>query len=456
MQSSSVGKPVATGQKRVPAGPKGLPLVGNMADFAGDAINFVSRCAREYGDIVPMELAGTTVYLLNNPDYFEQVLVTQNRNFDKGHFIDNVRRLVGNGILTSEGDFWRKQRRLVQPAFHRNRVATYAQVMTDFTQKMLDDWQDGQTRDVHADMMRLTLQIVAKTVFDADVRSQVEDISHSLEVILEENNSERRLVETLLPRWVPTPYRGRYRKALARLDEIVYGLIAERRRDDHDRGDLLSMLLASQDENGQGMDDRQLRDETMTILLAGHETTALALSWTWYLIANNPVVEARLHEELASVLEGRPPTLEDLPRLTYTEMIIKEALRLYPPAWAFVRESIADCEIGGYRLPGGSVFMISPWVIHRDPRFWERPDEFRPERWAEDATAKLPRFAYLPFGGGPRLCIGNSFATMEAALLLGTIAQRYRLSLPPGTTVKTDPTVTLRPKPGVVLKLNAC
>jgi cytochrome P450 len=354
-------------------------------------------------------------------------------------------RLLGNGLLTSEGDFWRRQRRLAQPAFHRQRIGAYGEVMVEYTTRLMSSWREGEVRDIHREMMRLTLEIVVKTLFNADVSGDAEKVARVLEKIVQPFASQATL-KWILDNRLPTPTHRRFNQAAREIDEIVYRIIGERRSSGSDEGDLLSMLLAAHDEDGSQMTDRQLRDEVMTIFLAGHETTALTLSWVWYLLAKNPEVERKFHEELDEVLNGRLPTVDDLPLLKYTEMIAKESMRLYPPAYGLGRQPLEDCEIGGYLVPRKSQVFMFPWALHRDPRFFEEPQSFRPDRWTEAFTNSLPKYAYFPFGGGPRACIGNYFAMMEVVLLLATIGQRFRFSLASEQSIDLLPAMSLRPK----------
>ncbi len=440
----------------VPPSPPGSLLLGNLPEFARDRLGYFARWNRELGDVVGGRFFNRRVFLLGHPDLVEEVLLTQHKNFVKHtFFFRHVTALFGRGLLTSEGDFWLRQRRLAAPAFHGKRIAAYAEVMVRSTERMLDGWRDGEARDAHDEMMKVTMQIVAKTLFDAEVSADDMEIADAFDAIVEEIARRLRL-PLPIPDWVPLERNRRYLAAVRRLDRLVYRFIAERRADPRDRGDLLSMLLAARDEDGRGMSDAQLRDEVITLFLAGHETTAIALSWSWYLLARHPEAEARLAAELAAVLAGRAPTLEDLPRLVYAEQVVKEAMRLYPPAYAIGREALADCEVGGYRVPKGATVFVSQWAMHRDPRFFGADaDAFRPERWSADFEAGLPRYAYLPFGGGPRVCIGNRFAMMEAVLLLATIAQRFRLPLASGGEIAPFPSITLRPIGGVPVRLQA-
>jgi cytochrome P450 len=428
-------------------GPKGSWFVGNLPEFRRDRLAFFAACAREYGDHVALRFGPRRILLLSDPAGIEDVLVTRNHNFIK-HFALRFNSLVlGKGLLTSEGDFWLRQRRLAQPAFQRQRIASYGDVMVEFTQRMLDAWQPGRTVDVLAEMMEVTLRIAAKVLFDADAASEAHAVGEALHVA-QECFIQRFNSAWAIPLIVPTPQNLRLRRAVRRLDEVVYGFIRQRRACPGCKDDLLSRLLSAQEEDGSGrMTDKQLRDEAMTLFLAGHETTALTLAWTWYALATNPAEEEKLVAEVREVVGDRVPGLADLSRLKHTERIVMETMRLYPPAYVIGREALSDFTIGGYLVPAGHTVMMSQWVVHRDPRWWDRADEFRPDRWMD--TTRLPKFAYFPFGGGPRLCIGNTFAMMETVLMLAAIAQRYRFTLLPGHVVEPWPTFTLRPRNGI-------
>jgi cytochrome P450 len=409
-------------------------------------LGFFANCARQYGDVVSLRLAGFPACLLNHPKHFEYVLISNHRNFIKHSFFwRHVTSLFGESLLTSEGDSWLRRRRLAAPAFHGERIASYGRVMVDYGERMLRRWRDGEVRDIHQEMMHLTMEIVTRTLFDIEMTGTVSDeVGDAFNMATAEVGVRFRR-PFKVPEVIPIPGNLRYRRAVRRLNELVYGIIKERRGDQSDRGDLLSMLLAARDEDGSAMSDQQLRDEVITLFLAGHETTALVLTWTWYLLAQHPEKEAKLFAELNRVLGGRMPTVEDMPQLSYTEMIVLESMRLYPPAYAFGREAVADCEIGGYHIPRGTTLFLSPWVAHRDERYFERPEEFEPERWEGDFIRRLPKLSYLPFGGGPRVCIGNSFALMEATLLLATIARKFKLRLASSQAIKPFPSITLRP-----------
>ena len=439
----------------IPQGPRGGRLTGNMREFNRDSLGFVERCAREFGDVVPTRFLYVPALFLFHPDHIEYVLATGSKNFIKAASLRSpfFRRLVGNGLVTSEGDFWRRQRRLAQPAFHRDRVEAYARTMVAYAERMLEQWRDGGTLDAHEEMMALTRAVVAQTLFSADVSGDSREIGAALSRLVRPF-AEQATLKWILDNRLPTPAHLRFNRDVRKIDRFVYRLIEERRASGEETGDLLSLLLAARDEDGSAMTDRQLRDELMTIFLAGHETTALALTWAWRLLAQNPEAEARLGAELDEVLEGRAPTVADLPRLRYAEWVVKESMRLYPPAWAVGRECVRECEVGGYRIGKGMQVFGFQWVIQRDARWFADPLAFRPERWGDESISRLPRYAYFPFGGGPRLCIGNYFATMEAVLILSTIARRFRLRLANGPAVEVLPALSLRPKHGLQVVLD--
>lgn len=444
---------MAAKHKNAPPSPKGLPLIGLFREYRRDFLGMLLRAAREHGDVVRLPVGPRTLVLLNHPDYIEQVLVREQHKFVKGGGIEVTRRLLGQGLLTSEGEFWRRQRRLAQPAFHRARVMSYGQTMVDYTLRHLESWQDGDRRDIGQEMMQLTLAIALKTLFDADVESDAREIGQALSFLMKYAVGRFRSLVKVPESW-PTPRNRRAERAYRYLDSVVYRIIESRRRSGEDRGALLSMLIHATDEDGSQMTPQQLRDETMTIFLAGHETTALALTWTWYLLSENVQAEAQLHSELDRVLGGRQPSADDLERLPYLDAVVHESMRLYPPAYAVVRRALEPFEVGGYAFPAGTQLLLSPWAMHRDPRYYDQPEEFRPERWLDGSARRLPAYAYFPFGGGPRRCIGQSFALMEAALVVATIAQRFALRLAPRHPVVPEPLITLRPKYGVVMTIS--
>ena len=433
-----------------PPGPKGHWLLGNLPDLRAGRLQFLEDCFHKYGDVFSIRLGPKRIWVLSHPDLVERVLVTQNRQFIKHFGLRMARPSLGDGLLTSEGDFWRRQRRLAQPAFHRERIHAYGQVMVEYTERMLKTWSDGQRRDIQADMMRLTLEIVTKTLFGTDLAHDSAGVAEAMETLLVSfTDRVNRLIR--FPTWVPIPSNLKFRRAMKVVEKTLNAIIADHRKAGVDRGDLLSMLLNAQDTEGDGtgMTDRQLRDETVTLFMAGHETTANTLAWAWLLLSRHPEAESALHAELDSVLEGRPPEVSDLPHLVQTDRVISETLRLMPTVWLLGREAVEPVEIGGYLVPKGVTLWMSQWIIQRDPRWFDQPKSFLPDRWAGDLARTLPRYAYFPFGGGPRICIGNSFAQMEAVLLLATIARRFRVRVPAEAVVTPIPTMTLRPDGGI-------
>jgi cytochrome P450 len=441
---------------RIPPGPKGWPLVGVSFEIVRDPLKLMQRISREYGDIVRIPVLLQSRILLNHPDWIEQALIIQQAKFHKSDFTKRaVERMLGQGLLISEGDFWRRQRRLAQPAFHRTRINEYASTMVQIADAHLQAWRGGETRDMALEMMTLTLDIAVRTLFGTTLPGEAEQIGRSLTFLM--RYSLGRLRSPIrIPRDWPTPKNRRAQREYNFLDSLVYRIISERQAkgNSEEHNDLLAMLMGAMDEDGTQMTPKQLRDETMTLFLAGHETTAQTLAWTWYMLAQNPSVEARLQEELRTVLGGKLPEGTDLMRLPYLHAMVNEILRLYPPAYIVARTSIERCQIGGYDFPAGTTFLMSQWVMHRDPRYFEEPDEFRPERWLDGLADRLPAGAYFPFGDGPRRCIGQGFAMLEASLVIATLVQRFRFSLVPGEVVVPEPLVTLRPRNGIRMTLH--
>lgn len=438
-----------------PGPPRRYPLQNWLA-LQRNPLRFLEGVAR-HGDVARFRLGPVFVYLVNDPDLIRSVLVTRADAYHKGRALERARRLLGQGLLTSEGALHLRQRRLMQPAFHRERIAGYGETMVRYAGRAAERWKAGETIDVHKEMVALTLAIVGKTLFDADVEEEADEIGKALTEALE-------LFQRLLMvpygeflEKLPIPSTLRFRSARRRLDATIARLIAERRRNPRDRKDLLTLLLLAQDTEGDGggMTDTQLRDEAMTIFLAGHETTANAMAWTWHLLSQNPEAEGRLHEELDRVLEGRAPGVADLPRLRYTEMVLSESMRLFPPAWILGRRAIVDHELGGYRIPAGSIVLLSQWITHRDARYFPDPLRFDPQRFTAEAQAARPKFSYFPFGGGPRVCIGEGFAWMEGVLVLATIARRWRFLPVDGIPVTPAAMITLRPKSGLPMRIEA-
>ena len=436
-------------------------MLGSLPFFWGhNQILTYQKYIDEYGDVVRFRMADRTLHLIRHPDDIKHVLQENAASYTKGRGIEKMRRFLGDGLLTSEGELWRRQRKLAQPAFHHKRLQGLVNTMSEATAAMLGRFrghaQSGARIDIAKEMMRVTLAIVGQTLFSADVSGDADAVGHALTVALE--YTSRRLKTLIdIPPHVPTPENLRFVHAVKTLDRVVYGIIEERRRTGEDTGDLLSMLmLAKDEETGEAMSDRQLRDEVMTIVLAGHETTANALAWTWYLLSKEPVVWRALREEVTRVLpNGAVPTFEDLPKLKYTRMVIEEAMRLYPPAWFFGRRAIQDDVVHGYAFPARSVVAVSPYYTHRHPDFWPNPEGFDPTRFSPEASATRHKYAYIPFGGGPRICIGNSFAIFEAQVIVAMVTQRYRLDLVPGDPIVPEAAVTLRPKGGVPVTVHA-
>jgi cytochrome P450 len=417
-----------------------------------DPLGFL-LATRQYGDVVGMRFVFSPAYMIYHPDDVKHVLQENHVNYNKDLFTYHVLQpVVGLGLLTNDGDSWLHQRRLMQPAFHRKRLAAYATQMTEATETMLAEWeeheQDARPLDVAEEMMRLTLGIVGQGLFSLDLSQETSKVGEAVTTLVKLMGDY--VYAPFPPIGIPTPRNRHMQAAIHELDTVVAGIIRQRRVEDTDTGDLLSMLLSARDEDtGEGMTDQQARDEVMTLLIAGHETTANTLIWAWYLLSQHPDVENKLHAELATVLGGKAPTVDQLPQLTYTTMVLQETLRLYPPAWILSRKALADDELSGFFIPQGSMVIVSPYATHRHPAFWEEPEAFDPERFTPERVAARHHYAYCPFGGGPRLCIGSNFAMMEAQLVLATVAQRYRLSLTPGHPVVPEAKITLRPRYGM-------
>jgi cytochrome P450 len=425
--------------------------------FRADPLGFMSAVGRDYGDLASFRMGPLRVCLVNSPQLIREVLVTKHRSFCRPQmFVGPLRKIDGNGLVLSEGDFWLRQRRLVQPAFATKRFDGYAQVTVEYTRRMLDGWHDGASFDVADAMTELTLEIIAKTLFDVELQGQASQFGEAVRVISAAVVSETGF-PVHLPDWLPLAGKRRKRRAIRTLDEFVWSVIGQRRASGDDRGDLLSMLLLAVDVEGDGagMTDLQARDEAITLFNAGHDTTASALAWTWYLLGSHPAVEAKLVGEVDGVLAGRAATYADVARMPYAEMVVKETLRLFPPAWAlFPREAVEDVELGGYTIPRRSWAYIFPYVTHRDGRFFENPAAFDPERFAPGRGEVIPQYAYIPFGAGPRVCIGNTFATMEMILIVATVLQKFRLRLATDSSaVEPEPLLSIRPKGGLRVSL---
>jgi cytochrome P450 len=427
-------------------------VLGSLLDIRRDPIGAFLRAALRYGDVAYFKVGPRQGYLITNPDDVRHVLQDNARNYHKSPLYQKLRMHLGNGLLTSEDEFWLRQRRIAQPAFHRQRVAGLANVMASAARDTAAQWQRlaaaGRSVDVDDEMMRLTRTVVVRALLGSDLGPYTERIDGAWTIINEYIGEN--LWSIGLTGWLPSARRRRFEAARAVLREAVDYVITRRRQNPADTPDLLSMLLAARDDDtGEGMTDEQLRVEVTTFLLAGQETTSLALTWIWYLLSQHPPAQRRLDEELDAVLCGRPPDYADLANLPYTRMVIDEAMRLYPPAWGFSRQALGDDQLGGYQLPRGWMAFVVPYVLHRLPSLWEEPDAFDPDRFSPERSANRPKFAYVPFGAGPRQCIGNQFALIEAQLIVATLAQRYRLRLVPGHPVEPWPLITLRPRFGM-------
>lgn len=441
---------------KTPPGPRSLVPLKVLRAFRRDPLGQLSRVAREYGDVVKLDLV-KTAYFVNHPDHVKQVLVDNHRNYQKNFIYKRLEPMLGKGLLTSNGEFWKRQRRLAQPAFHKQRIAGFAELMVRHTRAMLQTWEQRarahESIDVHAEMMKLTLVVVADALFSVNVMEDAEDVGRALSTALEITDDRFSSV-LILPQAVPTPSNRRFAEAMGVLDHMVGGIIEQRRKSGELGEDLLGMLMAIRDaDTGEQMNDQQLRDEVMTMVLAGHETTANALSWTFLLLSQHPAVERRLHEEVVAALGSDAPTVASLQKLRYASMVTDEAMRLYPPIWSIAREAIEDDVIGGFHIPKGASVILAQYTTHRHPQFWDNPEGFDPERFHPDKAAHLHRGAYFPFAAGPRQCIGNSFALMEMPIILSMVSQRFRVDLEPHQDLTPDPTVTLRPRNGLRVKL---
>jgi cytochrome P450 len=437
---------------------RGVPVLGVLPQVWKNTLDFFLQSALTYGDVVRIDMGPRRMFLVSHPDQVKYVLQDNNKNYVKGY--EMVKPLMGEGLVTSDGDLWRRQRRLIQPLFNRPNMASLFPIMAETTQETIAGWKNrpnpDEPLDLASEMMLLTQTIILRTMFSADMGQRSREISSYFASALEYMNSLLMAPSPIFHK-LPTPTNRRFKAALQQLDAVVYQFITDRRqKGSHDRRDLLAVLMEAKDvETGQGMSDKQIRDELITIFLAGHETTATLLAWTWLLLGRNPAEAARVQSEIDKLLGGRVPTVEDISQLVYTRQVLDESLRLYPPAWMFARRLVGDDEIGGYHVAAGSMVMLSPYVTHRLPAFWNEPEKFDPTRFTPEAVSSRNRYAYFPFGGGPRLCIGMPFTQQEAPLLLAMIMQNFQVDLVPGQEVKPTPLATLRPRPAIWARLKA-
>jgi cytochrome P450 len=452
-----VTKPPAA--PRLAPGPKGHPVIGNLVDLRrGSMIEFYRQMWEQYGDIVRLQMGPLVSHLLVEPEYVKYVLSDNKQNYEKGLGFKKLQMTLGSGLFTAEGDLWRRQRSVMQPTFTPKGVSRFAPDMVELTERMLNGWEvrrlkTGAPLNVNTAMMRLAMNIIARTMFGIDIGRDAMQAAGAFTYVLE-TVSRKSLNIVDVPLWVPTKSNRRFNRAIQVLDDFIYGIIDSRRANPSEERDLLGVLLAAADpETGEPMSRRQLRDEVITIFFAGHETTAQAMTWTWYLLAQHPDIERRLQEEAESVLGGRMPTYADIEKLTYAEMVVKEAMRLYPPVWVFVRDSLDEDEIGSYHIPKGSMMTFSQYLTHRHPKYWDDPEKFDPERFTPEGEKSRPKYAYFPFGGGPRICIGNNFAMLEAVTAVAMTARRYSIKLVPGQDIRPKMVGTLRPSAPVMVTL---
>jgi len=438
-----------------PPGPKGLPILGLALAVRNDALGTLQRLALEYGDVVSMPVLRMNRILVNRPDYIQQLLILDHAKLHKSALTKLVvGPLLGQGLLISEGDFWRRQRRLAQPAFHRSRTNEYSPVMVECALQHIGHWRAGETRNIAEEMMKITLEVAVRTLFGTSLAGDSTSIGNAMTFLMRHYLRRARTPWRVPASW-PTPANRRARREVEYMDSLIYRIISDRKKDTRPRNDLLSLLMSAMNEDGSQMTERQVRDESMTLFVAGHETTALSLAWTWYLLGKNPAAEARLHEELHATLAGRPAEASDLENLPYLNAVILESLRLYPPAYMMARTNVEPIRLGGYEIPPRSTLLASQWVMHRDSRYFEQPGQFIPERWLDGLDHRLPPGAYFPFGDGPRRCIGQGFAQLETALVIAAIAQKFRFRLKNGFPVIPEPLVTLRPKYGITMSIDS-
>jgi len=442
-------------RSKLPPGPKTKNPLGHLFSFRRDIIGFLKKIAHEYGDIVHFKLGPIRIVLLNHPDHIKEVLTTQHRNFVKGRPLEMAKELLGEGLLTSEGEFHKRQSRLIQPAFHRNAIESCATAMTECSANLMDGWSEDMQVDIKEEMTNMSIAIAGKAMFGTDIKKEAKEINKALDTATDLfGRIALPFSEWLLK--LPIPSTRRFFKAKARLDDTIYGMIAARQRNKVNNRDLLSLLLNSQDEkvDGGGMNDQQVRDEALTLFLTAFDTTSTALTWVWYLLSQNPEAEAELHEELDRVLEGRVPTAEDVANLKYTRMVLGESMRMFPPSYVIPRQALENFPIDKYVVPRGTIIVMSPYLIHHDSRFHTNPEKFDPRAWDKHSRSANSKYEFFPFSRGPRACIGEPFAWMQGILVLASIAQFWRIKLAPGHPVEMLPLMNLRPKYGMLMTLH--
>jgi cytochrome P450 len=442
-------------KSKLPPGPKTKIPLGHLFSFRRDSIGFLKKIADEYGDVVHFKIGPIRIVLLNHPDFIKEVLTTQHRNFVKGRPLEMAKELLGEGLLTSEGDFHKRQSRLIQPAFHRSMIESYVPALTKCVTQLMNGWEESMKVDIKEEMTNMSIAIAGKTLFGSDTEQEAWEINQALDTATSLfGRIPLPFSEFLLK--LPLPGTLRFNKAKARLDKTIYRMIDERRRSKEGKGDLLSLLIGSQDDesDGGGMSAQQVRDEAITLFLTAFDTTSTALTWTWYLLSQNPEAEAELHEELDRVLNGRLPTVQDIAQLKYTRMVFGESMRIYPPSYVIPRQALEDFPIDKYIVPRGSIILMSPYLIHHDSRFRPDPEKFNPHAWDDHSHGLNSKYEYFPFSRGPRSCIGEPFAWMQGILVLATIAQSWRIKLVPDHPVELLPLINLRPKYGMMMTLH--
>lgn len=441
---------------KLPPGPKARFPLDHFFSYRRDSLGFLRSIADTYGDIVHFKMGPFRIILLNHPDYIKEVLTTQHHKFIKGRPLKMAKALLGEGLLTSEGEFHKRHSRIIQPAFHRRMLESYAPALTDSISRQIQGWQEGMAVDIEQEMMKMSTAIAGRALFQADLEREAPEIIQALKTA----TSLFGRISVPFSEWLlklPLPGTIRFYRAKARLDDTIYRMIAERRRNKVNNGDLASLLLQAQEEkeDAAGMSDQEVRDEALTLLLTAFDTTSTALTWTWYLLSQNPGAESELHEELDAVLQGRTPSVTDIPHLPFTRMVFAESMRIYPPSYVIPRQAVEDFSMDQYIIPRGSLILMSPYLIHHDVRFHPEPEQFRPHNWDKQVQGRSSKYEFFPFSMGPRACIGEPLAWMQGILVLASIARTWRLKLVPGHKVEPLPLINLRPKYGMMMTLHS-